>query len=138
MTLTLRSVSTVLLTLSLTLTLCPRAHAQVVDTMCDPSFQDCRATLLKHVRAETSSIDLAMWFMEDQELADAIVARFRAGVDVRALVDPRRNTVTPMNATILAQLKSAGITMRYKAGGGLMHWNYMIGNGQYVMHWSAA
>ena len=138
MTLTLRSVSTFILTLSLTLTLCPRAQAQVVDTMCDPSFQDCRATLLNYVRRETSSIDLAMWFMEDQELADAIVARFKAGVDVRALVDPRRNPTTPMNATILAQFKSAGIPMRYKVGGGIMHWKYMIFNGQNVMQWSAA
>ncbi len=65
-------------------------------------------------------------------------ARFKAGVDVRALVDPRRNPTTPMNATILAQFKSAGIPMRYKVGGGIMHWKYMIFNGQNVMQWSAA
>ena len=114
------------------------ARAQLVDTMCDPAFQDCRVTLLNHVRGETQSIDIAMWFMEDQELADAIVARFRAGVDVRALVDPRRNAETPMNATILAQFQSAGIPMRYKVGGGIMHWKYMIFNGRNVMEWSAA
>jgi len=133
-----RSVSTPVLILGSILTLCSPARAQLVDTMCDPSFQDCRTTLLNYVRRETSSIDLAMWFMEDQELADAIVARFRAGVDVRALVDPRRNTTTPMNATILAQFKSAGIPMRYKIGGGIMHWKYMIFNAQNVMQWSAA
>ena len=114
------------------------ARAAVVDTMCDPSFQDCRATLLTYIRSETQSIDLAMWFMEDQEMADAVVARFRAGVAVRALVDPRRNTTTPMNATILAQFQAAGIPMRYKVGGGIMHWKYMIFNGQNVMQWSAA
>ncbi len=76
-----------------------RAHGQsLIDTMCDPSFQDCRATLLNYIRTETQSIDVAMWFMEDQEMADAIVERFRNGVSVRALVDSRRNTTTPMNA----------------------------------------
>ena len=133
-----RSVTTPVLILGAILTWRSPARAQAVDTMCDPSFQDCRTTLLNYVRRETSSIDLAMWFMEDQELADAIVARFRAGVEVRALVDPRRNTTTPMNATILAQFKSAGIPMRYKVGGGIMHWKYMIFNGQNVMQWSAA
>ena len=133
-----RSVSTPVLILGSILTWCSPVRAQVVDTMCDPSFQDCRTTLLNYVRREASSIDLAMWFMEDQELADAIVARFRAGVEVRALVDPRRNTTTPMNATILAQFKSAGIPMRYKVGGGIMHWKYLIFNGQNVMQWSAA
>ena len=115
------------------------AYGQVpIDTMCDPSYQDCRATLLNHVRGETQSIDIAMWFMEDQELADAIVARFNSGVSVRVLVDPRRNTTTPKNAVILAQFQSAGIPMRYKVGGGIMHWKYMIFNSRDVMQWSAA
>jgi len=55
-----------------------------------------------------------MWFMDDQEMADATVERFRNGVSVRALVDPRRNTTTPMNAVILAQFQQAGIPMRQK------------------------
>jgi len=114
------------------------ARAQAIDTMCDPAYQDCRTPLLDYVRHETQSIDIAMWFMEDQELADAIVARFRAGVDVRALVDPRRNDETPMNGTILAQFQAAGIPMRYKVGGGIMHWKFVIFNGQNVMEWSAA
>ena len=66
----------------------PQPARSVVDTMCDPSYQDCRATLLNYIRTETQSIDIAMWFMEDQELADAIVERFQAGVSVRAMVDP--------------------------------------------------
>src|SRR5688500_7095335 len=115
------------------------ARAQLVDTMCDPSYQDCRTTLLNHVRAETQSIDVAMWFMEDQELADAIIDRFvNAGVSVRVLVDPRRNPTTPVNATTLAKFQNAGIPMRQKTGGGIMHWKFMIFNGRNVMQWSAA
>lgn len=131
-------VRTFLLALLAVLILSAPAGAQPVDTMCDPSFQDCRTPLLNYVRRETHMIDIAMWFMEDQELADAIVARFRAGVEVRALVDPRRNPTTPMNATILAQFQDAGIPMRYKVGGGIMHWKFVIFNAQNVMEWSAA
>ena len=118
------------------LSLAAPARAQLVDTMCDPSYQDCRATLLSHIRGEAQSLDIAMWFMEDQELADAIVERFTRGVSVRVLVDPRRNAITPMNAVILSQFKDAGIPMRYKVGGGIMHWKYMLFSK--VMQWSAA
>lgn len=78
-----------------------RARAAVSeDVMCDPSHQDCRAMLLTYIQNERISIDLAMWFMEDQDLANAIIARKNAGVSVRILVDPRRNAETPMNAVI--------------------------------------
>ena len=116
--------------------LLPRPAA--ADVMCDPSYQDCRATLLTYIRNETVSIDLAMWFMEDLELANAIIGRFEAGIPVRVLVDPRRNTTTPMNATILAMFRDAGMPMRYKVGGGILHWKYMIFNGQNTIQWSAA
>ena len=54
------------------------------------------------------------------------------------LVDPRRNTTTPMNATILDMFEEAGMPMRYKVGGGIMHWKYMIFNDQNTIQWSAA
>jgi phosphatidylserine/phosphatidylglycerophosphate/cardiolipin synthase-like enzyme len=108
------------------------------DVLCDPSFQDCRATLLALVRNETERLDVAMWFMEDQELADAVVAKFREGVPVRAIVDPRRNSTTPINATTLSKFQNAGIPMRYKVGGGILHWKFMIFNSQNTVQWSAA
>ena len=117
--------------------LAPRA-AHAADVMCDPSYQDCRATLLAYIRNETVSIDIAMWFMEDLEMANTIIARFKEGVDVRVLVDPRRNSATPMNATILDMFEDAGMPMRYKVGGGIMHWKYMIFNKQNTIQWSAA
>ena len=43
-----------------------------------------------------------------------------------------------MNATILAQFQNAGIPMRQKTDGGIMHWKFIIFNGQNVMQWSAA
>ena len=82
------------------------------DVMCDPAYQDCRATLLNYIQNEHISIDLAMWFMEDQDLASAIIARKNAGVSVRILVDPRRNSETPMNAVTIDRFQQAGIPLR--------------------------
>ena len=114
----------------------PRANA--AEVMCDPAHQDCRAVLLTYVQNERVSIDVAMWFMEDQELANAIIARRNAGVSVRVLVDPRRNNETPMNAVTLDLFQRSGLPMRYKFAGGIMHWKYMIFNGQNTVQWSAA
>jgi phosphatidylserine/phosphatidylglycerophosphate/cardiolipin synthase-like enzyme len=60
------------------------------EVLCDSGFQDCRTPLFQLIQNEHAGIDVAMLFMEDQELANAIIARFKAGVPVRALVEPRR------------------------------------------------
>src|SRR5215203_4911654 len=132
-----RSARSFLFAALLVLIVAAPARAQLIDTMCDPSWENCHAKLLGYVRSETQSIDIAMWFMEDQELADAIVQRFQAGVSVRAIVDPRRNDETPVNATTLEKFADAGIPMRQKIDGGILHWKYII-FGQNVMEWSAA
>lgn len=115
--------------------ICGTAGAEVI---CDPAYQDCKAKLLSYIGNERGSIDVAMWFMEDPDMANALIARHRAGVPVRALVDPRRNDLTPMNATILDMLQSAGIRMREKSSGGILHWKFMIFSGQNVVQFSAA
>ena len=108
------------------------------EQMCDPSFQDCRALLLTRIQSETQAIDVAMLFMEDDLMADAIIARHQAGVRVRILMEPRRNLTTPKNEIILERLKNAGIPMRAKNGGGMLHWKFMIFDGQNVLEFSAA
>lgn len=117
--------------------LTPRS-ASATDFMCDPSYEDCRAVLLNYINNERIGIDLAMLFMEDDVIADAIIARHNAGIRVRALVEPRRNGETPKNAVILEKLKNAGIPMRYKVGGGKLHWKFMVFDAQNVVQFSAA
>ena len=112
--------------------------AAAAEFMCDPSYQDCRTILLNYINNETIAIDVAMLFMEDDGLADAIIARHRAGVRVRALVEPRRNGETPYNAVILDKLANAGIPMRKKLSAGKLHWKFMIFNSQNVVQFSAA
>lgn len=94
--------------------------------------------LLSRIRGESVAIDLAMLFMEDDALADAIIARHNAGVRVRVLVEPRRNMTTPKNGEILDRLKASGIPMRAKSGGGMLHWKFMIFDAQDVVQFSAA
>ena len=127
------------LTLLLTaLTALAPAHAAAAEILCDPAYQDCRAMLLSRIQSETQAIDLAMLFMEDDAMADAIIARHQAGVRVRILMEPRRNLTTPKNELVLARLRDAGIPMRAKNGGGMLHWKFMIFDAQNVVEFSAA
>src|SRR4249920_1721434 len=83
------------------------------ERLCDVSFEDCRAPLLKLIQNETVEIDAAFWFMDDATLANALIKKFQVDrVPVRILMDPRAEDGHPTNAQILAQLASAGIPMR--------------------------
>ncbi|HEX6715841.1 MAG TPA: hypothetical protein VF088_01950, partial [Pyrinomonadaceae bacterium] len=62
-------------------------HAQ--ERLCDPAFEDCRAPLWSLIDNENVGIDVAFWFMQDTSYANKIIAKFKAGVPVRVLVDPR-------------------------------------------------
>jgi phosphatidylserine/phosphatidylglycerophosphate/cardiolipin synthase-like enzyme len=106
--------------------------------VCEPAGTDCRAVLLSYINRETVRIDVGMEEMTDSILADALIAKHRAKVPVRLLVEPRRNKSEPRNAPILDKLKAAGIPMRYKPAGGILHWKMMIFAGQYTVEFSAA
>ena len=76
--------------------------------------------------------------MSDDRYVSAIIARWQAGVPVRLLVDPRcdENHVTCTAA--LDKFKAAGVPMRYKAGGGILHWKMMLFAGQGQVEFSGA
>lgn len=112
--------------------------ARGAERLCDPSAEDCRQILLNLIQNETTGIDVAFWFMEDNRYSDAIINRFRAGVPVRVLVDARANAAHPLNEQILNQLKAAGIPMRQRVDGGILHWKMMLFAGQGEMEWSGA
>jgi phosphatidylserine/phosphatidylglycerophosphate/cardiolipin synthase-like enzyme len=112
--------------------------ARAADTLCDPSHANCRTALLSLIGSEKVGIDVAFWFMEDARYESAIVSRFRAGVPVRILVDPRANATEPLNAQLLAEFKQAGIPMRYRAAGGILHWKMMLFAGQDTVEFGSA
>src|SRR4051812_38519074 len=115
----------------------PRA-ARSQDRLCDTQFEDCRAPLLTYIQNETQGIDVAFWYMADARYSNEIVKRFQAGLPVRILMDDRADESKPTNTPIVAQLKAAGIPMRKKNGGGILHWKMMLFHGQNVAEFSKA
>jgi phosphatidylserine/phosphatidylglycerophosphate/cardiolipin synthase-like enzyme len=114
------------------------SRAQGFERLCDTESEDCRAPLLTLIRNEKQGIDVAFWFMVDARYSYEIIQRFRAGVPVRVLVDEQANRTKPYNATILAELRDAGIPMRRRNSGGILHWKFMLFHGQNMVQFSGA
>jgi phosphatidylserine/phosphatidylglycerophosphate/cardiolipin synthase-like enzyme len=112
--------------------------AQAVDQLCDPAYENCRTILINLIRNEQVGIDVAFWFMEDSRYTAELISRFRAGVPVRVLVDPRANTSNAHNAARLGELEAAGIPMRKRVASGILHWKMMLFAGQDTVQFSAA
>jgi Tfp pilus assembly protein PilX len=117
------------------------AAASAAERLCDPQYEDCRAILLNYIRNEPvgGEIDVAYWFMTDARYSNELIARHKAGVRIRILVDPRSDdTKNPANKEIREALRSAGIPMRMKNGGGILHWKLMLFDRQNVVQFSKA
>jgi len=114
------------------------ANASATDLLCDPSVDNCRTQLLSLIQNERVEIDVGFWFMQDSRYASAIVQRFQAGVPVRVLIDTRANPDYPGNATLIAQLKSAGIPLRNRTASGILHWKMMLFAGQEAVEFGSA
>jgi hypothetical protein len=112
------------------------AHAQ--DRLCDPAEENCRTILINLIRNELVGIDVAFWFMEDARYSNELIARFRAGVPVRVLVDTRANSTSQWNADRLKELADAGIPMRRRTASGILHWKMMLFSGQNTVQFSGA
>jgi phosphatidylserine/phosphatidylglycerophosphate/cardiolipin synthase-like enzyme len=121
---------------AMTLTLQPVFAA--ADQICEPRLTECRSGLIAYINREVIRLDVGMEEMADPAIANAVIARFKAHVPVRVIVEPRRNTAEPANATILNKLKAAGIPMRYRIVGDILHWKMMIFAGQNTVEFSAA
>ena len=132
----LRSFAVAALVLTSVLLLPTRALA--LEELCDPAYQNCETPLINLIRNETKGIDVAFWFMKDTTFASEIIKRWQAGVPVRVLMDTRANADYSQNVTTLAMLKNAGIPMRNKSGGGILHWKTMLFVGQSTVEFSGA
>ena len=109
------------------------------DRLCDTAFEDCRAPIWQLIDNETVGIDVAFWFMDDTSYVTKLVNKFKSGVPVRVLVDPRANNTHPINAQVLNDLAAAGIPMRKNiVTGGVLHWKMMMFVGQNKVQFSAA
>jgi phosphatidylserine/phosphatidylglycerophosphate/cardiolipin synthase-like enzyme len=115
-----------------------RPAVAAADTLCEARLTDCRSGLIAYINREAIRLDIGMEEMADPTIADAVIARFKAHVPVRVIVEPRRNAVEPANATILNKLKAAGVPMRYRVVGDIVHWKMMIFAGQNTVEFGAA
>lgn len=115
----------------------PRS-AEAAENLCDVAFQNCRTPLIDLINNEKVGIDVSFWFMEDARYSNAIVSRWQAGVPVRVMMDSRANSTSPNNVTILSQLQNAGIPMREKFNGGILHRKFMLFAGQNMLEFGGA
>jgi hypothetical protein len=125
-----------LLVLLITSGLAPGGAA--AQQLCDTAFENCRTPLLDLIRNERQGIDVAFWFMHDARYVRELELKHQAGVPVRVLVDQRANNSHPANATILSMLRDAGIPVRDKYAGDILHFKMMLFHGQNVVQFSKA
>ena len=126
----------IILPLVLAAMLIPQSAA-VAKEFCEPAGTDCRAVVLRYINNEMVRIDVGTEEITDDLIADALIAKHRANVPVRMLVEPRRNLSEKRQIPILDKLKAAGIPMRYKPNGHILHWKMMNLAGQQVVQFGA-
>jgi len=117
---------------------CVPRSAYALERFCDPAFEDCRAALIDLIDRETVGIDVGFWFMEDARFSSALIRARARGVPIRVLMDTRANGDYPGNIFCLNQIQSAGIPMREKIDGGILHWKMMLFVGQRTVEFSGA
>ena len=117
------------------------ASAQTVaprQWLCDPEYQDCRTDILTYIAQENVEIDMAYWMIDDARYSNALVAAWQRGVRIRLLMDPRCVQEHPGCSTPNADLAGAGIPMRARASGGILHWKMILFAGQGQLEFSGA
>jgi phosphatidylserine/phosphatidylglycerophosphate/cardiolipin synthase-like enzyme len=108
------------------------------ERMCDPAFQDCRADILTYIQQETVAIDMGYWMMTDARYSNALVAAAQRGVKIRLLMDPNCADQHPACVAQNDQLRAAGIPMRRRQAGGILHWKAIIFVGQGQLEFAGA
>ena len=126
---------------ALSLGVAATAEAQTLpsqERMCDPTFQDCRADILTYIQQETVGIDMGFWMMSDARYSNALVAAHQRGVRIRLLMDPRCTSSHPACKPPIDQLAAAGVPMRARNVGGILHWKMIIFASQNQVEFSGA
>jgi phosphatidylserine/phosphatidylglycerophosphate/cardiolipin synthase-like enzyme len=108
------------------------------ERLCDASAENCRIPLIALINNEHIGIDVGVWFFKDDRYVTALVNASKRGVRIRVLMDTRANATYPTNAGELDKLKAAGIPMRRRIAGDILHWKLMIFDGQGTVEWSGA
>ena len=108
------------------------------ERLCDPTFEDCRADILKYIQQETVQIDMGYWMMTDARYANELVRAWQRGVKIRLLMDPRCGATHPACTAQNDQLRTAGIPMRNRVTSGILHWKVALFAGQGQVEFAGA
>jgi phosphatidylserine/phosphatidylglycerophosphate/cardiolipin synthase-like enzyme len=106
--------------------------------LCDASAENCRIPLINLINNEQVGIDVGVWFFKDDRYVTALVNAQKRGVRIRMLMDTRANASYPENVAEFDKLIVAGVPMRRRTAGDILHWKLMIFAGQGVVEWSGA
>jgi len=114
--------------------------ASASERLCDASFEDCRAPMLKLIQQENVEIDVAFWFIDDPVIGNALTKKIQSGVKVRMLVDPRSEDAHSGNTSILQQFAALTppVPMRKRIASSILHWKMMLFAGQGTVEFSGA
>lgn len=87
--------------------------------------------MIAEIDAETQAIDLVSYRLTVPELADALIRRHRAGVQVRVFIEPTqyRNALYPeywLTGAMVDRLWAAGIPIKERTHQGLMHMKTLV------------
>jgi phosphatidylserine/phosphatidylglycerophosphate/cardiolipin synthase-like enzyme len=113
-------------------------RAAATEVLCDTAVDNCRTQLLTLIDKEQVGIDVGFWVMGDQRYVTHILNRYKAGVPVRVVMEPRSLENYPENQPTFDAFRQAGIPMIQKYGGGIMHWKTMIFVGQNTIEFGSA
>jgi phosphatidylserine/phosphatidylglycerophosphate/cardiolipin synthase-like enzyme len=130
-----------LLALAVVLTAVRPAAAQ--ERMYFPAIENAHAVILQKIRAETVRLDIAVWYLTDREISQALVDRFKAGVPVRLIGD--RVAIFEIDPNTRGEfefLASQGIPVRLRYHPTwfpeIMHWKCGIFVGQNTVEFGSA
>lgn len=115
----------------------PRAASAQVQ-YCDSAHENCRAELLRLIRAETQGIYTIQWYTRDTGVVNELVQKHRAGVPVRFIVDRKSETAT--RTGVIRQIytmRDAGVPLR-EGPSKYVHAKMFIFVGQRVIQFGAA
>jgi phosphatidylserine/phosphatidylglycerophosphate/cardiolipin synthase-like enzyme len=95
--------------------------------------------IIPFLRASKSKLDIAMFFLTDESIANEIVAAHRRGVKIRVIMDAIGSANMASKHVVL---RDAGIEVRVESWGGKMHMKSASADGKHVifgsMNWTFA
>jgi phosphatidylserine/phosphatidylglycerophosphate/cardiolipin synthase-like enzyme len=128
---------------ALLVTVSSAQSARASDGILFPAVDDVRSVLVGLINAETVRIDMSAWYLTERSISNALVNRFRAGVQVRLIGDRAALFENdPRTKEEFYWLANQGIPIRLRYQPtwypDIMHWKATIFAGQNMVSFGSA